>query len=317
MKIIGELFSCVLFLTMTGTLFILPYGLLRSIVRKSSFFSKDVLCMIFFLVPILYPTLSMISPEEPQWTSGYQAAAWIWAAGAGASTVIYAFLTLFAYLRIRRMEACCDKKVLAIYEDLIRGKENPPVLLAGDIPFPIGIVGLFRPRIVLNPRLLEGLTDRQIYLVLLHEMTHQKRGHLMIVKIMEVATILHWFNPFIYLLKRWVAEDSEMDCDRFCTAGLQRTGTLREYTNALIRLVAVTDARPYVGTGQLHATGYRAMDRRIRALFEHERTHRGIPVRIAVILLALMVAVTALAISRTYFYPYPGLDLAALSEEMS
>jgi beta-lactamase regulating signal transducer with metallopeptidase domain len=317
MKIIGEVFSCILFLSMTGTLFILPCWVLRRFARASSYVYSNLLCLFFFLVPILYPTLSMFSPEEPQWVSSYQTAAWIWGIGAAVTSIIYTFLTLFSYLRIGRMEVCRDKRILAIYENVIRGSKNAPLLLSGDIAFPIGIAGLFRPRIVMNPTLLENLSDRQIYLILLHEMTHQKRGHLLIMKIMEIAAILHWFNPFIYLLKKWVAEDSEMDCDRFCISDTQRKETAGEYGDALIRLLTVTNTRSFQGGAQLHATGYRAMDRRIRGLFEHGRTRKAIPALIAVILLALMVAVTALAISRTYFYPYPGLSVAIVSKEFS
>ena len=49
--------------------------------------------------------------------------------------------------------------------------------------------------------------------MILHELEHLKQGHTVDILLLEVLTVFHWFNPFIWLLKRVVRENHEFLAD--------------------------------------------------------------------------------------------------------
>lgn len=54
-----------------------------------------------------------------------------------------------------------------------------------------------------------------------HEMEHIKQGHTFDVLILEILTVLQWFNPFMWLLKRAIRENHEFLAD----SAVLRSGT--------------------------------------------------------------------------------------------
>ncbi|MCY1722262.1 M56 family metallopeptidase [Prolixibacteraceae bacterium Z1-6] len=50
--------------------------------------------------------------------------------------------------------------------------------------------------------------------IVAHEMEHIKQGHSIDVLILEIMTIIQWFNPFMWILKRVIRENHEFLADR-------------------------------------------------------------------------------------------------------
>jgi len=49
--------------------------------------------------------------------------------------------------------------------------------------------------------------------MILHELEHVKQGHTVDILLLEALTVFHWFNPFVWLLKRVVRENHEFLAD--------------------------------------------------------------------------------------------------------
>jgi beta-lactamase regulating signal transducer with metallopeptidase domain len=72
---------------------------------------------------------------------------------------------------------------------------------------------LRRPCLLLPGAALDALEDRELRLVILHELVHVRRRDVLLNWVAIVAQALHWFNPLVWLaLKRWRA-DRELVCD--------------------------------------------------------------------------------------------------------
>ncbi len=67
--------------------------------------------------------------------------------------------------------------------------------------------------------------------VLLHEQTHATQLHALDTLILEVAQILLWFNPLIYILKRSIKLNHEFLADQYV---ISQGGTPTEYQNLLL-----------------------------------------------------------------------------------
>lgn len=69
--------------------------------------------------------------------------------------------------------------------------------------------GLFSPFIVMKK---DAKTEEAAY-ILRHEMMHVKRKDSLFKALLYLAVCIHWFNPFVYLLKRQMERECEMSCD--------------------------------------------------------------------------------------------------------
>lgn len=114
-----------------------------------------------------------------------------------------------SYGKIRRnSELVCDGPVL---EQLVQAKKKYGIrrkiklfLVEGDSSFS---GSLAFPFIVMKKE------DRLPEYVLKHEMIHVKRRDSLFRVLLSLTVCIHWFNPFIYLLRHQMEEECEMSCD--------------------------------------------------------------------------------------------------------
>lgn len=75
-----------------------------------------------------------------------------------------------------------------------------------DSPF---VFGFLKPRIVVPP----GISPEALNNILSHEYTHlQRRDHL-VKPLTYLITLLHWFNPLVWIAFHLMSKDMEMSCD--------------------------------------------------------------------------------------------------------
>jgi uncharacterized protein (TIGR03435 family) len=76
-----------------------------------------------------------------------------------------------------------------------------------------GIVGFWRPVLVLPARLLEHLNSRQLDAVLRHELCHVRRRDNFFAAIHMVVEAIFWFNPLVWWIGSRMVEERELACD--------------------------------------------------------------------------------------------------------
>lgn len=104
---------------------------------------------------------------------------------------------------------------------------------AAPTPF---VMGLFRPVIVLPD---QPFSYQELRYILLHELTHLKRGDLWIRWASMLAAAVHWWNPVVYLLDRKVIELSEESCDERIVVRLSHQERCR-YGQVLLKVICST-----------------------------------------------------------------------------
>ena len=140
----------------------------------------------------------------PAWTLLF----WVWAAG----TVCAAAWNLIGYIRFRR----------ALYRTLLPAREEEAVRLyalhprpwpalyrSGAVTTPL-LLGLLRPVIVLPDR---AYTPEMLDGILRHELTHYRRGDLIMKWFAAAVFCVHWFNPLVYLFRGEIDRACELSCD--------------------------------------------------------------------------------------------------------
>ncbi len=75
------------------------------------------------------------------------------------------------------------------------------------------VFGVFRQRLLISPGPFSSLTPSQKRHVLLHELTHIKRHDTAVCVAAVILTIVHWFNPLVWISLWLMRRDVEVFCD--------------------------------------------------------------------------------------------------------
>lgn len=92
------------------------------------------------------------------------------------------------------------------------------------ICYPVA-VNSFRPQIVLPQK---KYTEKELHMILEHEMNHILRGDLIWKKLGLLVTFIHWWNPLAYILLEKLILQEEIECD-IKTCDNNTNFTPREY----------------------------------------------------------------------------------------
>ncbi len=109
-----------------------------------------------------------------------------------------------------------------------------------------GLVGVFKPRLVLPTDFEARFDERERALILAHEETHRMLGHPLINGLIEAARCACWFNPLAHLAAHRIRTDQELACDAAVIAA--HPGERRTYAEALLKTQLAPAFLPLVCT---------------------------------------------------------------------
>jgi TonB family protein len=160
----------------------------------------------------------------------------------------------------------------------------------------LGVIGIFRSRIVVPEGLCAALDEKEVESVLLHELVHVKR-HDNLLRLFQAGVVaLFWFHPVVWWLDRRLRWESESACDE---AVLRLTGANRVYATGLFKAVRYALELDLPGVSGMSRTGLQS---RLRAVLNHQ-DRKDSPVKLALTVstlvaffgLAMLVASTSAA----------------------
>ncbi len=96
--------------------------------------------------------------------------------------------------------------------------------------------GILRPRIILQDHILadEELLDH----VLIHEIMHIKKFHILLNHLVNIVACLYWYNPLLWLSLKYIDQDIEINCDKLVVQQLGDTiKNRKEYCISMLKLV--------------------------------------------------------------------------------
>ena len=91
------------------------------------------------------------------------------------------------------------------------------------------VIGVIKPKIILPLEI-----DKQVKeYAIIHEINHIKRHDNIWKALFTLATLLHWFNPFCWLMLGQLSKDIELACDEKVIKSLSKE-MIKEYALALV-----------------------------------------------------------------------------------
>ena len=118
-------------------------------------------------------------------------------------------------------------------------RKNYAVVGVNKIDFSPAAYGFIKPKIYFPLHLQQELTPEQIGLIIAHEEQHIRYGHLWLNLLWDVAVCIFWFNPLLYLARKYFRHDQELYCDHLVLSKAN-TKAQRAYGHALISTASAT-----------------------------------------------------------------------------
>jgi beta-lactamase regulating signal transducer with metallopeptidase domain len=172
------------------------------------------------------------------------------------------------------------------------GLKKKPVLRCTPMVTSPVVAGLFRPTILL-PENANNWDSTTLHMVLLHELSHIRRRDLWVSHIAQLNCILHWCNPFVWLLRNRLRNQCEFAVD----AQIIANGTdAKCYISALCDVAESLINKQSVPSTALAMADKASLRNRVNNLLTKQKPPSPL---LAVILLAITVSSTfALAVIR-------------------
>ena len=306
-----DLFFVVVYLSVIGGLFGVASLFVSHIFGRVRGLWLPLCGMALYLLPVLSPEVWLFSPEPEQRMDGFVLAGRVWAAGC-LLFLAYRLMRLFlAGKTIRRYPPCTDRRIIDMAAQCAHAQKmkRPPRLLETALDAPASVAGVMRPVILVNTDGLSGLTDRQLRIVLTHELTHIKRGHLLFQRIFDFVCVLHWFNPLVWLSRKDFALHCETDCDEHALRGLIGTVAGEEYARTILRLLELSALRSEKSAQGMGALAFVHTRQRMKRILRRSARWRERLLAGCLALLLVLAAAFSLWFSRQHFYPYPAYSV--------
>ena len=83
------------------------------------------------------------------------------------------------------------------------------------------LFGLFHPKIIISPEIVKRLSSEELRYIFLHELSHLKRGDLLVNGLVLAIQVIYWFNPLVWLALFQMKKDCEIACDATALAALK------------------------------------------------------------------------------------------------
>jgi beta-lactamase regulating signal transducer with metallopeptidase domain len=151
-----------------------------------------------------------------------------------AGVLLYCLIgyALFAKkLRLGNINAAAEET--ATLSEICGGK-RAPLLYRNPLAATPMLIGMLRPAIILPDR---EYTEAQLRAVLLHELTHMRRGDVYVKWLSLFACAVHWFNPIMWLTRREIDRACELACDEAVIRNLDTYGK-QNYGDTLLYVAA-------------------------------------------------------------------------------
>lgn len=306
MQIIGDFFNILLFVTMIGSLLTLLFCFLNKVLRLPLPLWLGICCMAAYIVPITAGGTWLIPPEEHGWVTPYYILCRIWAGGVAFLLLLHGVRSFLGFQAFKKCRPCKEKHILDCCDKCahLAGLRQTPSVFWGELKDSACVFGSIHPAVILNQAVVEHLTDRELTIVLCHEMTHVRRKHMIPASVFDYVCIVNWFNPFAWIMKREFSVLCEMDCDRCVIAALAEHITFEEYAHALLRLLTLSSDCGHRSIHSMGALGFLPAKRRIRQIMARPAVQLRIAGSVLGILGLALAVLLSLHMSRAHFYPY-------------
>ena len=118
--------------------------------------------------------------------------------------------------------------------DFVQKHSTKPIKIAV-VPMPISpsITGIFKPVLILPE--VNDFSQKELTYIFDHELYHYKKHDLILLLLIDIVCCIHWWNPLVYVLKKWFCLAMEITNDQAIMQGRNSADRL-DYASLIIKI---------------------------------------------------------------------------------
>ena len=213
--------------------------------------------------------------------------------------VIFAIYHLIQYIYFFHMIKRWSKKVtckatLSIFEKVKRElkiKKEIQIKECSIITSPMGVG--FHKFFIFLP--VHSFSEEQLYFILKHELIHYKRKDLWCKILVLIINVIHWFNPFVYIMRKRIILQCELCCDSEASRNMDVKEKL-QYVETMIHIVK-NNLKFYTALSNNFLAEKNNIKRRVFSIMDNKKKKKSI--------FCVFVLIVCFSLSNTVF----GIDV--------
>ena len=155
------------------------------------------------------------------------------------SILIFTYLgiKIYKFHKVMKGSTLIDNTLCKEKISEFRLKRKVEIYINNNLKTPLTF-GILRPKIILQDHILadEKLLDH----VLIHELMHIKKFHILLTHLINIVACLYWYNPFLWLSLKYIDQDIEINCDKLVVQQLGDTiKNRKEYCMSMLKLLEI------------------------------------------------------------------------------
>lgn len=177
--------------------------------------------------------------------------------------------------------------------------KNDVEIILQDLKKTPSIIGVFKPKILITQEFLKQ-DDKTKRYIIMHELTHYKRKDLLFNYILLSITVIHWFNPFVWIFFKKIRQDVELATDEMVLEKLQKNEK-KEYGMTLINSLQIFQEEPYTAKILCVTDDNKNIERRIKMVKLSDKFSKN---KILIAIISLMVIIVGVILFFTQSNQY-------------
>ncbi len=207
--------------------------ILRTTILKKAVFLKGMVWGIFLIVPFVGKLKlfydNMLMCRLFMWWNNICIEYWQVRYGYLIGMIITVSLICWKHKKLHRLVSHMEK-----------GRIDGQEIYINEMAVTPFTTGLIHTRTTVPKVILQNFQTEELKIILFHERTHIRLGHLWYYLLWDIIRVLLWLNPFLTVCRRFLKEDMEDICDRVTIQ--KNSKTAYEYGMLLLKCVKLLRA---------------------------------------------------------------------------
>lgn len=236
----------------------------------------------------------------------------VWLMGVVALVLARAVVWFRLQRELRRTSRTADVPILRVVSESCAalGIARMPDVVTTSLVTTPALCGVLRSRLLFPVGFADRLSEEDLRWVVWHELGHLRRRDLLAQSLIQLACVVHWFNPLVWIAVRLARHDCELACDAFVLRR-SRADHGEDYGRVLLQVLGRLPERSRLPATVGILEGRRQLLKRIASIADYRKDSLR-PLLLGAILLAGFILVSGTAAEKT-----PGLATTPMKDVMN
>ncbi|AKN30433.1 hypothetical protein Ccar_06195 [Clostridium carboxidivorans P7] len=197
----------------------------------------------------------------------------VWIIGVVLASVVIFLINGLLFVKVNKQPICKDPNTVKVFEkckSIMKISKFIPIVYDRYAGTP-ALFGLIKPKVLINPDLINKLSFEEKKFIFLHELSHFRRKDVFTSWIMIFCGVVNWFNPIIWFSFHKMWEDCELACDAYVLSHLENEEQ-KQYGKTIISLASFVSRNKWIPGTTGIINGESNIKRRIIMIKNFKRT---------------------------------------------